>query len=529
MKKLMVLALALILALALACPVMAEEFDPLGKYDEPVTLTTARANNTTVTFDANDPEKKSFEENRLIDAYKEFLNIDVTYKWVASDGDANTTKWTTAMASGDIPDFAMVGDSIYQLLLESGYVADCTDTFNNYASEEYKGMLSDDQVAQMTFDGSIMGIPWPSHSYYGPMLFIRTDWLEKLGLEVPTTFEQVVEVARAFKEAKLGGEDTIGLLVSGNAGASSLLGMYNAFDAYYGYWLEGEDGKLEYSTIQPEMREALLAIQPLYAEGLINQDFAATKFDQAVEYMNSGKVGIWYEESYYHVYYDPLYSSDPEANVEAFNVVPAEGHIGKYQASTATVGKIFVSAACEHPEAVMKLINLQLDLDHVDYAKYHEDPEGFLWYKLSWNGTFPCSVMSDMLCGYEVEQAWESGVRDAADYDWIDLRSPGIFEATKRAYEDEDWEWHESIYGKNGAYTKLYYFIQDGMAQMNGYVGLPTETQALMGDVLNDKLNAAIQEVIMGADISVFDDACAAWLADGGQDITDEVNEFEGR
>ncbi len=529
MKKTLSVLLALMLVLALALPAMAEEYDPLGKYDETVTLTTARANNTTVTLDANDPEKQSFEVNRIINAYMEYLNVDVDYLWLAADGDANTTKWTAAMATGDVPDFAMVSDSIYSLLLESDLVADCTDVFNNYASEDYKAMLSDDQIAQMTFDGKIYGIPWPSHSYYGPMLFIRMDWLRKLNLEVPTTFEEVVEVAKAFQEAKLGGEDTIGLLVSGDAGSSSLIGMYNAFDAYYDYWLEGEDGKLVYSTIQPEMREALLAIQKLYADGVINKDFAATKFDQAVEYMNSGKVGIWYEESYYHVYYDPLYSSDPEADVEAFCVVPATGHIGKYQASTNTVGKVFVSSKCEHPEAVMKLINLQLQLDYDAYATYHEDPDGFLWYKLSWNGTFPCSVWSDMFCGWEVEQAWESGVRDSADYDWVDLRSPGIFDAYKQAKLSDDWEWHESIYGKNGAYTKLYYNIIAGMAQMNGHVGLPTETQALMGDVINDKLNTAIQEVIMGADISVFDDACEAWLADGGQDITDEVNEFEGR
>ena len=137
--------------------------------------------------------------------------------------------------------------------------------------------------------------------------------------------------------------------------------------------------------------------------------------------------------------------------------------------------------------------------------------------------------MSDMFCGYEVETAWEAGIRDSSEVQWVDLRSAGIFDAYKQAKESDAWAWHESIYGKDGAYTKLYYVIQDDMAQMNGYVGLPTATQALMGDVINDQLNTAIQEVIMGADISVFDAACEAWLANGGQDITDEVNEAAGR
>ena len=35
-----------------------------------------------------------------------------------------------------------------------------------------------------------------------------------------------------------------------------------------------------------------------------------------------------------------------------------------------------------------------------------------------------------------------------------------------------------------------------------------------------------MMEVVMGADISVYEEAVAQWYANGGQTITDEVNEY---
>ena len=40
-------------------------------------------------------------------------------------------------------------------------------------------------------------------------------------------------------------------------------------------------------------------------------------------------------------------------------------------------------------------------------------------------------------------------------------------------------------------------------------------------------MNNAIVKVIMGEDVSVYEQAVANWYANGGQTITDEVNAYE--
>ena len=44
--------------------------------------------------------------------------------------------------------------------------------------------------------------------------------------------------------------------------------------------------------------------------------------------------------------------------------------------------------------------------------------------------------------------------------------------------------------------------------------------------MLDEMLVDAANQVIMGADISVWTDAVAEWYATGGQEMTDEVNEW---
>jgi multiple sugar transport system substrate-binding protein len=54
-------------------------------------------------------------------------------------------------------------------------------------------------IDMATLDGDLYGLPSRSHVM---MLYYREDVLEELGLEVPTTFDEVTEVAAAITEAK---------------------------------------------------------------------------------------------------------------------------------------------------------------------------------------------------------------------------------------------------------------------------------------------------------------------------------------
>ncbi len=526
MKKLtcLLLILAMVSCLALA------EGDGLTAYEQPITVTTARTMTETAVFDANDPSKKSYQENLWTDTFRNELNIDLKYDWVATDGSADMSKWSAAIATSMVPDFARVDGSIYKLLLDADLMADCTDLYAQYATEEYKALLNDSLLSQMTYGGRLMGLPFPNKGYMGAtMLFVRQDWLDRLGLSYPTNYEEIVSVAKAFKEAKLGGEGTQGLMFSWNTSDGKLDGLMNMFGAFRDYWLE-KDGRLEFSNVQPEMRDALLELQKLYADGLINQDFAVTTADLSKEYIAGGKCGIFFATSWNTTTsIQALYDNDPEANVVSHVIFGRDGGDILFQTNAPTVGRVFVSANSEHPEAVMKMLNLSYQLTTDEYEKYGVDATGHMWFKYLPFGDMPRSALTDILNAHEIAVAYQQGVTDGSGFNWTDPTNSARYEKYLASVAGEGTTWYKLTYGVDGVYSKLYDAYMAGLQLSNAYLGLPTETQELMGDVINDQLNSAMIDVIMGADISVFDAACEAWLSNGGAAIQEEVNEASGR
>lgn len=247
------LTLLLAMWMLLSCAALAEEpavdfatLEGVIAYEEPVEISFARTVDATATIDESDPRMKSYSENIWTTTFKEALNIDVTYDWIATDADSNNAKWGAAIASGDLPDAASVSDQVYKQLLEAGLVADMTDIYEAEASSLYKSLNTQDILDNMTTGGRMYGLPLPGNKYIGnAVLFVRTDWMEQLGLELPETIDDVVNMARAFKEAKLGGEDTIGLMFADGSGVNDghLQGFMNGYGAYRNIWVE-VDGKL---------------------------------------------------------------------------------------------------------------------------------------------------------------------------------------------------------------------------------------------------------------------------------------------
>lgn len=522
---------AILMTLVLLLPVMAAMAE-----EEPIVLTTSRAMDSTLNFDESDPEKRSFTENRWINKLLEELNVKLEYKWIATDSDSSSTKWSAAMASGDLPDFASVSDSVYKLLVEMDAVMDCTDIWNNCVSEEYKALLGQNAVSQMTYDGELLGMPWPSKGYNGAnLLYVRQDWLDKLNLEYPKSWQDIVNVARAFKEAKMGGEDTIGLMV-GYTGQGDISGVMNVFNAQRGYWVE-RDGELVWSNIQPEMRTALLELQKLYAEGLINSDVCVVTEDVAREYVSTGKTGMFFGVAWTPTQVlSTLYNNDPEANIVISTIKDVNGDPIAFQTNTPVAGKIFVNKNCKHPEKIAEMLNLvnsllnSSDSDVVHAYSWSED--GFPFVKFNPFADTPTTVLGDLAVANEIRLALEAGAETSADYPFTYADAISWYDPTVAAKKGEgargDQWWYLTL-GEQGTFTLLYDAYQEGLHLDNGYVGMPTETQELMGDIINDQLVVAMQEVIMGADISVYDQACESWLANGGQTITDEVNEASGR
>lgn len=145
-------------------------------------------------------------------------------------------------------------------------------------------------------DGKMFRIPGDVSEPGTMTTIIRKDWLEKLGLEVPTTLDEYIAVLKAFTHDDPDGngkDDTYG--ISGE-------NLYRAFAPFFlshgvdpDQFMVMEDGTVKYGSTLPEVRDVLEILQGLYKEGVVDPRML-TNTEQAKvdEIMAQGKIGSIY-------------------------------------------------------------------------------------------------------------------------------------------------------------------------------------------------------------------------------------------
>lgn len=517
-----------------------QDTDPFGKYEDEITITIARVEDSGLKYDPSKEGYKSLEDNVWITAYKEKLGINIEYIWTTTD-DTYVAKWNTSIAGSDIPDFAIVPGSVYQQLLEADMVEDMTDYFETYASDLYKEAAAKDDglaASYITVDGRMMGLPHtggtPDNSN---LLYIRKDWLDKVNMEAPKTVEELVATARAFKEAKLGGEDTVGLAICNAfiAGQCDIGGFLNGFGVYPNIWVESEDGNLVYGNVQPEMKDALKVLQDMYKEGLIQQDFAVQDGGTATELVASGKCGIMYGTFWASL--GGMMTSitdDPDSDWIVLDGVTADGSPYMTQGSAAPTNYIFVKKGIEHPEAAVKLINLKFKLDD-------EEPEIYSRTYFGEDGDVDNSIESIYysVAPY-VSMPWKN--MDVTKQIWYAMETGDTSELEGTSLLNDYYSYSEIQKGTNetkgnvpsylvsgpdnSAYARINEMMESGRIYTDKFTAIPSDFMQQNLTDLNEQLLAQYLKIIMGDDIATFDQAVDTWYSNGGDKITEEVNEW---
>ena len=140
----------------------------------------------------------------------------------------------TRAAANNMPDL-IVFDNYVQLfkLYDEGILM---DDWNAYADQlpDTFGNISETQMNYFTVDGKLISVP----TLGGEQLYtfmIRKDWLENLGLEMPTTVEELLEVARAFTYDDPDGngkDDTYGFCSAGSGSMCEIMQLKNLWSPY---------------------------------------------------------------------------------------------------------------------------------------------------------------------------------------------------------------------------------------------------------------------------------------------------------
>jgi putative aldouronate transport system substrate-binding protein len=233
------------------------------------------------------------------------LNINLTYVIVPTGADGEA-KINAVAAANDLPDlFQMVSannDNRGALLrlVELGLMAPVDDLMPlmpERAKLHYNDPLAIDLV---TFDGKQYGLPEPPPIPKREGLVIRKDWLDKLGLEVPTTPEELLAVAVAFTEQDPDGNgknDTYG--VGGFLNGQGLGTRFDFIMGAYGVpgvWNFTDPASFGLNVRSDQYPEALAYFKSLVDAKVIDPDWPTLTRDDFRARWKQGSFGIMWED-----------------------------------------------------------------------------------------------------------------------------------------------------------------------------------------------------------------------------------------
>ncbi|MNM84691.1 Lipoprotein LipO precursor [compost metagenome] len=442
------------------------------------------------------------------------------------------------MASGQqMPDIVTVGDAqLAQDLIDSGMFQDAGALFDKYASDTWKKAMAQDPNVWNTYirDGKRMGIPVLDYAYnHDYILWIRQDWLDKLGLAAPKTLDELEKVMDAFKNKNPDGlkpEDVIPLSIGFKTTMNTWMGdpswIFGAYGTIPQQWNKGADGKLEYGSINPAMKQGLVKLNEWYNKGYIPKEAALWDENKTSEPAVAGKAGIL--PGPYWMSGWPL--SDTAKNVKGAVWKPIalptgpDGKAGRH-GTQFTNGVTLISTQMQHPEAFFTYQNYMFKNLADSQPGGVFDNGLFKGYDYDMDASGKALRYEDIPGGY-VNSIRYLLVRDGARIPDAQMKAllnlADGKEATTRLEKEVKLN-----YGLDTPAAAKVLMSQEGIAYPNLYTGPTTPTMKSKMDYLNKIENQSLNEIIYGKQpVDSFDKFVESWKSSGGDDITKEVNDW---
>jgi len=297
--------------------------------------------------------------NRWTKWINEQSGVDVT--WISIDRNSNQQKMNALLAAGSAPDLIIEYDRSYiASLVNQGVLAPVSDFVNKY-STVYKDYIAQNSDLQQytNFGGKDYAFTSKrdSTSIANNAMWIRQDWLDKLGLKMPTTDEELFNVAKAFTENDPDGngkKDTFGF---------AMVQWEEAFPAFYfanALWYN-ENGVAKFGSTVDRYKDSLSYISRLYKAGAIDPEFFTDKTRQQQQQLwDSGRAGIiinnWGGENNRN-----LITNVPNAKPVPLAAISTKyGTNGLWQETAASM-YVGMNKDIKNPQAAIKFIDWMMD------------------------------------------------------------------------------------------------------------------------------------------------------------------------
>lgn len=513
---------------------------PFGAYPETIEYTLGKM---TSVNNSNMPENDTYTDNAYTRYIKSVINVQNVDVFEANDSQYDTNV-SMVISMGSLPDIMVVSsqDEVEQLV-EAGLIEDLTESYNNCISDRIRKMYEsygDSLKDMVTYDGKIMALPETNITDGPNLVWLRKDWMDKLGLSEPHTIDDVVNIVKHFISEDPGNNgvdasgkpNTVGLAVdtdvTGECGYSSefLLDIiFACFGAYPKQWIMNDDGEIVYGSVTDEAKEALSYINNLYNQGVIDNDFLLRTSTNICELIENGLCG-----SFFGPWWAPnnplanAVSRNPDADWQPYLIATDSDGTTSYHSQNPCYKYVVVRKGYEHPEIAAKMISVMFDKVRFDCT----DSEEFKnYYQINVEPTArPLSINVDYnnalsICYSNIDAAISG------------RKNPDSLELLERSFYDACSEYIKNA-NKTSTQWAAYMsrikacslITQDNIKVVDSLYFKTTDTMKSHWWRLKAKEKEAYLKIISGEeDISYFDTFVKEWNEQGGQTITSEVSE----
>ncbi|GHV71982.1 hypothetical protein AGMMS49928_26660 [Spirochaetia bacterium] len=518
------------------------------KFAKPVTIHFAQSVDPT---DKTLPAGDAIDNSQFTRFMTQNFNVNFKADWTAASGDDYNQKVTLAIASNNLPDAMVVNQSQFLKAYQAGQLKDITGLWKANVSEDTNYYATPQVLAQATFDGKLWAIPGAQVGDDGiHVMMIRKDWLDKLRLPVPRTVEDVHKTAKAFIDAGLAKVGITGPAKGGKVSANffesgtNMHGfdfLFQAMDAWPGYWLLDQAGKVQYGTNTPETRRALSTLAAWFKEGLLDPEIGVRQ--DSSELINSGQAGI-FNGSWWTIGYGTTsaWKNDPSMDWQGY---PIYDDKGKWNLHYPVLGNSYLIINKKASDDVVKAIITNKNV-YLRYETIFDIAVNVNWYPLrhlindTTLGTIEYDLYRDILEGtakredYNIPTSpnpaykyyytnWDTVVQNTLE------AAPGYVKGTPRGQPYPISWWNQNGQSFPRTYSivngdRAFITMQPDKKVFSLVYGVATDTLERRYQNLKALEDEMFFRIITGQEsISYFDTFVSRWKAEGGDQITAEI------
>lgn len=263
-------------------------------------------------------------------------------------------KLNLLMANKESYDYITLTKDQFFNLAEAGALEPLDSLLDQYGANIKAGIM-DETWEAAKLDGQTFAIPQAGTGMAAnTSLVVRKDWMDELGLEIPTNRDELYTVLKTIKEKK----NVIPLAGNGSVFAeiATTFGIVNSW--------EEADGQLIQQAQDPRMKEYLAYMNKLYSEGLIDSEWPINTGSKVIEKFSSGQAAMmslaWWSST---SMVGALQKNFPEAELVTIPYLKGDDRQAAVGVNTGITYFIAIPKWAENKAHTMNLFDLKMGED----------------------------------------------------------------------------------------------------------------------------------------------------------------------